>query len=166
MNHVVDNGSPNLVPFDTYSVSALAFVIEKGTNNSVPIATFAACQGSDNFVISSVETPTARNYTYDPGTGQITVEVESSTIKITAKRSQLAQTFTMCLLLINWALTIGSTFVTLVVVVRKERVHEGVLLLPVTLVLTVPALRDLYVGSPPFGIFIGRSQALRSWFGV
>ena len=164
VNHVLDYYYADMVPFDTYFVGALAFVIEKATNHSVPIVTFAACEGSDNFVISSVETPTTSNYTYDSGTGPTTIEVNSSTIEISARRSQLAQAFTMCLLLINWTLALGSTYVTLIAVFSEEKVHEGVLLLPVTLVLTVPALRGLYVGSPPFGIYLGRSRVLRFWF--
>ena len=67
----------------------------------------------------------------------------------------------MCMLIINSALTLGPMYVTIIAVVRKEKVHEGALLLPVTIVLTIPALRNLYVGSPPFGIFLGRSRALR-----
>ena len=155
---------PDMVPFDTYTATALAFVIEKATNESVPIILFAACGGPNDFVFTSVETKTTSNYIYDSGMGPTTVEVDSSVIEISAKRSQLARAFTICLLLVNWALAIGSTYVTLVVVVRKERVHEGVLLLPVTLVLTIPTLRGLYVGSPPFGIYLGKSQSLRYQF--
>lgn len=71
------------------------------------------------------------------------------------KRSMLARAFTMCMLLVNWALTAGSVYITLIVAIRKERVNDAVPLVPVTAVLTVPAIRALYVGSPPFGIFIG-----------
>ena len=45
--------------------------------------------------------------------------------------------------------------------VRREGVNDTVLLLPVTLVLVIPALRRLYPGSPPFGIYLGRSPAPR-----
>ena len=154
-----------MVPFDIYFATAFAFVVEKATNKTVPIILFAACEGSDNFVVSSeaAEKPVKNNYTYDPGTGPTTIEVDTSVIYVTAKRTQLAQAFTIYLLLINWALTIGSTYVTLVVVVRRKRVHEGVLLLPVTLVLTIPTLRGLYAGSPPFGIYLGRSKTLGVW---
>ena len=160
---MVDAYSPSRVPFDAYTLSVLAFVIEKTTNNSVPIITFAACDRSDNFVFSSTEKLMNSTRNYDPGTGSITEEVYSSLAEIKAKRSHLAQAFTMCLLLINWALTLGSTYVMLVVVVQREKMPEGVLLLPVTIVLTIPTLRSLYVGSPPFGIYIGGSKVLESW---
>ena len=162
MDHVADYMFPDMVPFDTYTATALAFVIEKATNESVPIILFAACGGPNDFVFTSVETKTTSNYIYDSGMGPTTVEVDSSVIEISAKRSQLARAFTMCLLVINSALTVGSAYVTLLVVVRKEGIKEAVVLLPVTIVLTIPALRGLYVGSPPFGIFFGGFQALRS----
>ena len=160
----MDTFSPDMVPFDTYSASLVAFVIERATNNSVPIVTFAACEGSDKVFISSVGTSMISTRNYDPWTGLTTADVYSSLTKITAIRSQLAQAFTICLLLIDWALALGSAYVTFIVVVAKENVHEGVLLLPITIVLTIPTLRDLYVDSPPFGIYLGRSWVLRFWF--
>ena len=132
------------------------------TNASVPIVKFSAGEGPDNFVLSSDEWPMNNNWTYDSGTGSTTVVVESKVIQITVKRSQLAQAFTVCLLLINAALTAASVYITLLVTVRREAVKEGLLLLPVTTVLTIPALRALYVGSPPFGIYLGTSPVLRS----
>jgi len=137
------------------------FVIEKATNKSVPILTFAAGNGPDNVVLSSVEHPTNNAWTYDPGTGPTTVVVESRVVEILMKRSQLAQAFTVCLLLINGALTAGSVYVTLLVMIRKEGVNDGLLLLPVTTILTIPALRALYVGSPQFGIYLGTCPAPR-----
>lgn len=162
VDHSIDFFAPGMAPFDTYSLSALAFVIDKATNDSVPLITLAAGDGPDNFVISSYNVSTTTNYTYDSGTGPTWVEVDSGVIVMKAKRSQLAKAFTMCLLVINSALTVGSAYVTLLVVVRRERIKEAVILLPVTIVLTIPALRGLYVGSPPFGIFFGGFQALRS----
>ena len=153
-----------MVPFDVYYLYALVFVIEKATNKSIPIIAFAAGETPDNFVISSIQLQAKSNYTYDPGTGPTTVEVDSNLITITAKRSPLAQAFTVCLMSVNSVLAISSTCVTLLVLFSREGVDNAVLLLPVTIVLTIPALRSLYVGSPPFGIYIGRAQALRSQF--
>ena len=73
---------------------------------------------------------------------------------IEVKRSPLAQAFTTCLLIIGWA-----------VYFRKEKPSDAILLFPLAVVVTIPTLRGLYVGLPPFGIFIGVSQALGgSWF--
>ena len=162
VNHSIDTSTMSIAPFDAYSLTASAFVIEKATNKSVPIVAFAAGEATDSFVVSSVETETKSNYTYDSGSGPTTVEVESSVIYIKAKRTQLAQAFALCLLLVNWALTIGSTYITLLVVFRKEEINDSVLLFPVTIVFAIPTLRSLYAGSPQSGIVTGKSGALRS----
>jgi len=162
VDHGVDFYSTVLAPFDAYSLTAFAFVIEKATNTSVPILAFAVGDAPGDFVISSVETKTVSGYTYDSGTGPTTIGVHSSMVWIEARRSQIAQAFTMCLLLINWALTVGSIYIMLIVVFRRGGINEAVLLLPVTIILTIPTLRSLYAGSPPFGIFIGKSGAYSS----
>jgi hypothetical protein len=81
----------------------------------VSIVTFAAGEALDTFVVSSVGAGTKSNYTYDSGAGPTTVEVQSGVIDIEATRTRLVQEFTLGLLLVNWALTIGSTYITLVV---------------------------------------------------
>ena len=91
-------------------------------------------------------------FTYDTGHGTVTAQVESRALDLRVHRSVLAQAFTMCMLLVNWALTIGTLYVTLVMLVRRERISEVVLALPITVVLTIPAIQALFVGSPPFGI--------------
>jgi len=153
-----------MVPFDTYEFFTSVFVINKGTNESVPIVTFAAGEVADNFLLTSKELRTMNNFTYDSGTEQKSVNVESRVIRIEAKRSQLAKAFTICLLLINWALAIVSIHITLLVL-QKKKVATAILALPVTIVITIPTLRGLYVGSPPFGIYIGKFLALRPQFG-
>jgi len=159
--HPISVFAQDVAPFDTYALTATVFVIEKATNSSAPIIAFAVGEGSNNFVVSSNSRPTRSSYTYNPGTGPATVEVQSSAMYITVRRSQLAQAFTVCLLLINLALTAGSVYVTILVLTRRERINEGIILFPVTVVLTIPALRNLYPGSPPFGIYIGRSRVIR-----
>jgi hypothetical protein len=96
-----------MAPFDTYSLTVSAFAIEDATDKPVPIVTFAAGEAPDNFVASSVETETKSNYTYDSVTELATVGVQSGMIDIEAKRTRLAQAFTLRLLLVNWALTIN-----------------------------------------------------------
>jgi len=149
-------------PFDSYTLSVSVFVIEKATNQSIPIVTIAVGQAPDNFEISSTELETWSSYTYDSGTGNQTIPVPSRIAYIEVKRSQFAQAITMCLFLINWILTTGSICIVALVLSRREKIKEAVLLLPVTIVLTIPTLRNLYPGLPPFGIYIGKSRTLRS----
>ena len=164
VNHYLDYVSQETVPFDAYVLKTFVFVIERATNKSVPILRFAAGEGPDDFVLSYTGGQTKNTWTYDPGTGPTTVVVESSWIEITVKRSQLARAFTVCLLLANAALTAGSVYVTLLVIVRREAVNDALLLLPVSTILTIPALRGLYVGSPPFGIYLGKFLVVGSQF--
>ena len=152
------------VPFDSYGFSASAFVIEKATNKSVPIVAFAAGNGPQNFVVSSTGMPAQSMFTYDSGTGPITALVDSRIVWIKAKRSRLAKAFTLCLFIVNWALTVGSVYITLLALVGTGKMDPAVILLPVTLVLTIPTLRNLFVGSPPFGIYIGEYRIGISWF--
>ena len=153
---------PDFVPFDTYVFSSSAFVIEKATNKSVPIVAFATGRIAGNFVVSfDQELSTMNHFTYDSGMGPTTVEVESHWTQFDARRSRFAQASTLCLLIINWALTIGSIYITLLAVFRREKMDAAVFLLPVTIILIIPSLRNLYVGSPPFGVYIGKFWTLR-----
>ena len=149
VNHSVDDYDQTMHPFDIYHAVIRMLVVDRSAAQSLSLVAITVSGGSDNFLTSS-----SPGHYMQPGRGPIRWQ---DVIIITAKRTPLARAFTLCLLLINWALTIGSTYVTLVVVIRGEGVHEGVLLLPVTIILTIPSLRGLYVGSPPFGIYIGRS---------
>ena len=156
-----------MVPFDTYTFTSSVLVVEKATNKSVPIVAFRAGEtpAADNFIIASGSGyPTRNNFTYNDGTGPITVEVESRCVTFTAQRSQFAKTITLGLLLINWALTVGSTYITLFVVFGSG-LDPATVLLPISIVIVaIPTLRSLYVGSPPFGIYLGKSwsRALKS----
>jgi len=160
VDHSIYTYGLDMAPFDTYHSTTTMFAIEKATNESVPIVTFAASGRPKNFVVSSENSESLSNYTYDSGTGPTTVEVESGVTYITVKRSRLARAFTLCLLLINSALTAGSVYVTVLVLTTKEKINDGILFFPVTVVLTIPTLRSLYPGSHPFGLYIGRSRAL------
>jgi len=153
-----------MAPFDVCSSSTLIFVIERGTNEPVPIVALTAGRAPENFELSSVQMETMSNYTYVSETGPTTISVNSGVVRIEARRSQFARAFTMCLLLANWALATCSIYIAVLVVSRRVETNEGILFLPVTIILTIPALRALYPGSRSFGIFIGRSRALRSLF--
>ena len=101
-----------IAPFDTYSLSALVFVVEKTTNKSVAITRSAVGGPLNNFITSSVDVETKSNYTYGFGTRSTTVAVESRALEATVGRSTLAQAFTICMLTVNWALTAGSVYIT------------------------------------------------------
>lgn len=141
-------------PFDDYVLNAFVFVIDKATNQSMHIIRFAAADPLSNFVTFSRDTETTNRFVYDPGNGTVMVDVESRALTLAISRSILAQAFTMCMLLVNWALTVGTLYMTLVVLVRKEKMNDAVLALPITMVLTIPVIRALFIGTPPFGILL------------
>ena len=155
--HFARDFNTDMAPFDVYSLSILAFVIEKGTNKSVPIIKFTASQAPDNFTISFTEMEMTTSYTYDSETGPTTIPVDSRLVHVEARRSRFARAFTMCFFLVNWTLTVGSIYIVLVVF--RRGVDDADLVFPITLVLTIPTLRGLYPGSPPIGIFIGKPRA-------
>ena len=159
MKHSINHLNSYMAPFDAYSLDISALVVGKDKNTSMPIATLMVGQAPDNFRVSSAEVKTTGKYTYNSGTQSITLEAPSKLVYIDVRRSGFAHVLTLCLFLINWALTIGSVYIVLLVVIRKEGLNDAILLLPVTIVLIIPALRGLYAGSPPFGIFIGKSLA-------
>jgi hypothetical protein len=67
---------------------------------------------------------TMSTYTYDSGTGQTTMEVHSRVVYIEAKRSRFAQALTLCLFLVNWALSVSSIYIVLLVVYPGRRGQE------------------------------------------
>ena len=143
-------------PFDSYILNAFVFVIDKATNRPVHITRFAAADPLNNFVTFSRDTETTNRFADYSRNETFTGEVESRALVLTIRRSILAQAFTMCMLLVNWALTVGTLYTTLVFLVRKEKMSDStVLALPITVVLTIPAIRALFVGAPPFGILLG-----------
>ena len=156
-----------IAPFDDYLINAFAFVIDKATNQSVHITRFSTADPLNNFVTLAHDMDTVNAFTYETGNGtSVTIQAESRALEVVVHRSILAQAFTMCMLLVNWALTIGSIYITLVMLVKRERMSEAVLALPITVVITIPAIRALFIGSPPFGILLGtfRSNSLAGLF--
>jgi len=152
--HRVETGDLWYTPFDHYHFTASAFAVDKATNASVPITLAVRNAGAGDFVTRYETAPTKSVFTYDNQTGSITVEVESSTAFANIKRSARARALTLSMFAINWVLTLCSVVIAMNVVLR-EKVKDGITLLPVTIILSIPAIRSLYVGSPPFGIYLG-----------
>ena len=161
MKHRITTGDQYLTPLDRYNFTAFAFVIEKATNKSVPIATFAVGDaGPADFTTTSVDVLTRNNFTYGTEDGAATVEVASHTISTKVEHSTRAQALTFSMFAINWVLTLCLVAIPLIVFRRQGEVKDGVAFLPITVILTIPTIRSLYAGSPPFGIYLGTRQNL------
>jgi len=158
--HTIETGNRYDTPLDRYSFTAFVFVVERATNKSVPITTFAVGDiGPADLTTTSVATPTKNQFTYDNEDGEsTTVDVESRTMFAEVKYSTRGRAITFSMFVINWVLTLCSVVIALIVLGRRGSVKDAVALLPVTVILSIPAIRNLYVGSPPFGIFLGTHQ--------
>lgn len=133
----------------------LAFVIDKATSKSVHTTRFAAADPLTNFVTFSRDTETTNKFRYDRWNRSVTGDIEPRTPVFTISRSILVPVSLICMLFMNWALTVGTLHITLVVLVREMRVNDVVLVLPIAVVVTVPTLRALFVGRSPFSILLG-----------
>lgn len=144
-----------------YGFTAFVFAVESATNKSIPITGFAVGDSNNgplDFTTTSVDVQTTNNFTYDTKDGLVTVQVESRTLTATVKHSSPARALTFSMFAINWVLTLGSVAIALIVFKRRGDVKDGVAFLPITVILSIPTIRGLYVGSPPFGILIGMHQ--------
>ena len=175
MDHQISGTDHQTVPFDIYDAVMVVLAIDTATNESIPVW-FSVNSMVQNFNVDSSignhSYVTAVTYnsgigpyvsadTYKRGIGPFIGKLLSSFTSITVKRSKISKAFTICLLIVNWILTLVSVWVTITIFSMREKPPGAVLLFPLTLIVTIPALRNLYVGSPPFGIFIGMSQILR-----
>ncbi len=54
------------------------------------------------------------------------------------------------LFLLNWSLTGMTMYITMLVQIG-EALGEGIVILPLTILLILPMIRGMFVESPPFG---------------
>ena len=153
----VITGEQYKTPLDRYDFTAFVFVIDPATNFSVPVVSFEVGDTGTGDFVTTFETGTSRsNFTYEPPTRNtsVVVTIPSSTTYATVRRTARAQALTFLMFTINWLLTLCTLIIT-GIVASKRVVKDGVALLPVSIILSVPAIRGLYIGTPPFGIFFG-----------
>jgi len=106
--------------------------------------------------VTAFETGTSRsNFTYEPPTRNtsVVVTVPSHTTYATVGRTERAKTLTLLMFWVNWSLTFCTLCITWIV--ANSRVDSTIALLPITTILSIPSIRALYIGSPPFGISLG-----------
>lgn len=162
----VITGEQYRTPLERYDFTAFVFVIDPATNFSVPVVSFEVGDtGVGDFITTSETGASRSNFTYEPPTRNtsVVVTIPSSTTYATVRRTARAQALTFLMFTINWLLTLCTLVIT-GIVANKRVVKDGVALLPVSIILSVPAIRSLYIGSPPFGIFFGTHRNLTTLF--
>ena len=146
-----------MIRFQCYSFNAFVFAIDPTTNNSVHITTFDVLDTLGGFVVRSHDVADTNEFTYDPGNGLVTMEVESRLLRGEITRSTIAKAFAVCLFLVNWMLTVGSVYITALVASGMLEANSMVAAFPFSAPLTIPTIRSLYIDYPPLGTSIGQS---------
>ncbi|PSR77115.1 hypothetical protein PHLCEN_2v8060 [Hermanssonia centrifuga] len=136
-------------PFDTYIVDTSFVALASDTNQSLPILSLSPADSTDNFSPYIIQQWSTRINT----TG---TEVDGRYLQMGFRRTVLSQFFVVVLFVVNWGLTLVVLFIT-IAATDGQKVDVSILILPVTVILTIPALRALWVGAPAFdsvGLFV------------
>lgn len=129
-------------PFDFYHSGAAFFVINTNDNTSLPITRAVFTDPVNNFAPQSSETA---SHSVVNGT-----LVQTRFTALGLRRTTNAKMYTLILFIVNWGLTLLVAYITLLVHLG-ENLGEGLIVLPLTIILTMPTIRGLFVENPPFG---------------
>jgi len=153
-----DSTQDLVVPFEHYNFHASAFAIDPLTNNSVQIAMVGIIDTLGDYIIRSYDATDTAKFTYESGDGLVTTEVESRVLRAEIERSAIAKAFLICLFIGNWAATVSSVYTTALVVFGKLEATSMIAALPFSALLAIPAIRSLYISSPPLGFSVGKPR--------
>ena len=130
-----------LYPFDQYRLSTTLNATSPDTNASLPVLSLHIMDTTSSFSPTELSNIVTRTKS---GVGS------SRTTDVLLVRTRFTQAFVMTLLIVNWALTAVVVWITVSAFTGVE-VDESVLMLPLSVVLTIPALHAMWVGAPAFG---------------
>jgi len=151
-------GEEYKMPYDLYNFAVFVFVIDPATNSSVPILNLEVSNTrmGDFDMMFKTGTSTS-NFTFEPPTPNtsVVVTIPTYTAYATVERNYRAFCLLHLMFMVNWTLTMSMVGFTIVIRKTEEKVEESVALLPITMVLSIPAIRSLYIGTPPYGILLG-----------
>ena len=138
-----------LYPFELFGLETNIVVTSPNVTNSslLPILAIGFSGYTDNLApyVENMPSTTIVNGTV----------VNSRFASLSLRRSNLSIVFVMILFGVNWALTAMVVYITTIALFSTEfRITDGIPALPITVILTIPALRALFLDSPPFGELI------------
>ena len=133
-------------PFETYRLVTTFVAFNAATNTPLPIVGLTFSDSVDNFQpeVEESETQTHVNNTL----------VNSRTSHLTIQRAISTQVFVIFILLTNWTLTALVVYITYLALRSNLKLGDGIdgmVLLPVMLILALPKLRQFFVDAPPIG---------------
>ena len=145
-------------PNDWYGFHAYFFAFTNATNKTLSLDIIVKSGGAGDFSTLPSVYGVIRNSAdiYPTGGGPPTEQIEYYSLVGNIVHSLRGRAITYSMFSINWVLTLCSIIVTSVIFNRQRRIKEAVALLPVTVILTIPVVRNLYSGSPPYGIYLGK----------
>ncbi|KAF9785343.1 hypothetical protein BJ322DRAFT_1211220 [Thelephora terrestris] len=142
-------------PEDECVFEAIIFVLDEATNKSVPITGFSFSSSGLDFDTEHDLQEVSLKIVYDTVGGPTAEWIQASYMIATIKHGPRARAITYSMFVINWILTLSSTITTVSVIFHRRGVgKDTVALLPITVILTIPVIRSLYAGSPPYGILL------------
>lgn len=131
-------------PFDGYQLDTTFVALNSSTNESLPILGLRPISSTNNF------NPYVRFDTRTQAFNGSDAVVMSRTMEMGFERTGFARTYVLTLFIVNWGLTAVVVFIT-VSAISGQEVTESILLLPISVIVTIPALRALWDGAPAFG---------------
>ncbi len=132
-------------PFDTYILGTVFQAFLSGTNVSVPVLFLRISDATSSFQPILMQDADVRTLSLNGS--QI---IHARGVQYSFHRIALSQVFVMVLFVVNWLLTAVVLYIA-VSAYDGVPMSEGVLILPVSVILTIPALRALWVDAPSFG---------------
>lgn len=135
-------------PLDHYSVVTSIQILDH-TNASayLPVVRIAAAGITNTFWPHNYGQRRLANYVDAAGDIHALPAWEAY---ILLRRTPVVSAFVIMLLSVNWGLTLMTLYITVAAFASNGvTLGEGVLILPVTVILTIPALRSLFVDAPP-----------------
>ena len=114
------------------------------TNTTLPILRLAFSNSVNDFQPQIEESSTKTNVN--------NTVVNSRTTKLILRRSVGGQIFIVLIFTTNWVLTAAVVYITsLSVRSNAAKLGDGIIILPVTMILTLPQLRQFFVNAPLIG---------------
>ena len=133
-------------PFDNFYMETHIVAINISDTNfsAIPINSIGFAGYSNNLVpyVTNSASTTLFNGT----------TVTSRYAYLTLKRTNVSKGFVLVILFVNWLLTLMVVYVTMVALFDKNlQIPDGIVVLPISVILTLTGLRSLFVDTPPFG---------------
>ncbi|ORY07836.1 hypothetical protein K493DRAFT_295282 [Basidiobolus meristosporus CBS 931.73] len=129
-------GNRRNYPFDVYEANLLLYAFIPNTNDDIVVP------------ISASFTANVQNFEIFP---VFSVQNELNTISFTAQRSTNTKAFSICVIILMWALSLGISSLAFQIVVLKREIQPPIMALGVSMLFSLPALRNTQPGIPGIG---------------